>query len=260
MRASRSAVAAALVGIAMLAGATACGTAASGQSGKAAASTAPANPLAGLTADQIATRAVANLKAASSVHYAGSVNDSNATYTVNLTASTKNCTGTFGIVGKGSFVLLKIGQTLWIKPDNKFWTSEGATPEFLRLDGGSDGKLDFSDYNAPLRSIRRSPARRSTAPRSACDRLKPDRRAAASPCSGPCSAEPPSLHSFPAGTFSAGRGRAAKIARGWPRTGPSHRRHGHAPSGPVSVSVSSELLNLTIELTVTNTSHISAED
>ena len=224
--ANQSVVAVAMVGMAILAGATACGTTASNQPGQAASTTPSANPLAGLTAGQIAAKAVANLKAASSVHYAGSVTDSGASYAVNLTAGTTNCAGTLGIAGKGSFALLKIGQTLWIKPDNQFWTSGGAnstvlqlvegkyvqtspndsnfnsvrmlcspaqladafgnqmnhlvkgttttiagqsalqlrdtstsdsayvtisaSPEFLRLNGGSKGQLDFSGYNAPL--------------------------------------------------------------------------------------------------------------
>jgi hypothetical protein len=148
---------------------------------------------------------------------------------LNLSLGSQGCTGTMGIGGQGSFVLLKIGKSLWIKPDDKFWKhaagSDGsalvdlvsgkyikpsakgsslasigalcdpaqfaksfgsnmtgmvkgttatiagqpalqikdsgdaasayvtvdAKPEFLRLDGGgSNGKLDFSDYNAPL--------------------------------------------------------------------------------------------------------------
>jgi hypothetical protein len=224
--ASRSAVAAAVVATAILAGAAACGTTTSSHPAQAASATTSANPLAGLTAGQIAAKAIADLKAASSVHYAGSVTDSGAAYDVDLTAGTTNCTGTFGVAGKGSFALIKIGQTLWIKPDNQFWTSAGASstvlhlvegkyiqtspgdsnfdavkmlcspaqiadsfssqmdhlvkgttttiagqsalqlrdtstsgsayvtisasPEFLRLDGGSKGQLDFSDYNAPV--------------------------------------------------------------------------------------------------------------
>lgn len=148
---------------------------------------------------------------------------------LDLTLGTQGCTGTMGIDGEGSFVLLKIGQTTWIKPDDTFWkhaagsagagvidllsgkyikpSSSGsslasigdlcnpakfaksfgsnmtgmakgttttiagqpalqikdtadpasayvtvdAKPEFLRLDGGGgNGKLDFTNYNAPL--------------------------------------------------------------------------------------------------------------
>ena len=98
--ASQSAVAAAIVGMAILAGATACGTTASSQPAQAASATPSANPLAGLTADQIAAKAVADLKAASSVHCAGSVTDSGATYAVDLTSGTTNCLGTFADSGK----------------------------------------------------------------------------------------------------------------------------------------------------------------
>jgi hypothetical protein len=120
---SRSAAAAAIAGTAILASATACGTTAS-------------HPLAGLTAGQIAARAIADLKAASSVHFAGSVTDSGATYAVDVTAGSTNCAGTLGIPGQGSFALLKIGQTLWIKPDDQFWTSMGASPANLHLAEG----------------------------------------------------------------------------------------------------------------------------
>jgi hypothetical protein len=57
-QASRSATAAAIAGAAILAGAAACGTTAS-------------RPLAGFSAGQIAARAITDLKAASSVHFAG---------------------------------------------------------------------------------------------------------------------------------------------------------------------------------------------
>lgn len=151
--ASRSAVAAAIVGTAILAGAAACGTTASSHPAQAASATPSANPLAGLTAGQIAAKAIADLKAASSVHVAGSVTDSGATYAVDLTAGTTNCAGTFGIPGKGSFALLKIGQTLWIKPDNQFWTSAGANAAVLHLVEGkyvqtSPGNSDFTSVRA----------------------------------------------------------------------------------------------------------------
>jgi hypothetical protein len=135
--ASRSAAAAAIVGMAVMAGATACGGSPS------------ANPLAGLTATQIGAKTIADLKAASSVHYAGTITESGETDDVDITAGTTNCVGTLGIVGKGSFVLLEIGQTLWIKPDNQFWTSEGASPAVLQVVEGkyiqtSPNDSDFS--------------------------------------------------------------------------------------------------------------------
>jgi len=238
--AGRRAAAATLASAAILGAAAACSSsgspAASSTSattgGTASASTqgsAPGSVLDGLSADQIASRATANLKAVSSVHVKGSVQSSGQSIAMDLSLGTQGCTGTMGIKGQGSFVLLKIGQTLWIKPNDAFWKHaagdagsalgdlvsgkyikpsakdsglasigalcdpakfaksfggdmtgmvKGATttiagqpalqikdtadsanayvtvsaqPEFLRLaGGGSDGQLDFTQYNAPL--------------------------------------------------------------------------------------------------------------
>jgi len=231
---SRRAVAATLLGAAILGTATACGTSASStlatSNAPSSASAQPSgNPLAGLTADQIAARTTADLKTVSSVHVTGLVKDSGQAISFNLTMGPKGCTGTMGIKGEGSFSMLKIGKTVWIKPDNQFWKSaagssltpavmqilagkyikpgtkdsslgslgafcdlsqfadsfggpttglvkDGTTtmagqpalrikdtsdpgvayvtlsarPEFLRLDAGHSGQLDFSGYNAPM--------------------------------------------------------------------------------------------------------------
>jgi hypothetical protein len=153
--ASRSALVAAIVGVVMLAGTAACGSSASSQS----ASTTPsANPLAGLTGDQIAAKAVADLKAASSVHIAGSVTESGSSYGVDLTPGTTDCTGTLVVQGKGSFALLKIGQTLWIKPDNQFWKSAGASSAVLQLVGGKWIQTSTSDSNFSSVNMLCSPA------------------------------------------------------------------------------------------------------
>src|SRR5260370_20039494 len=92
----------------VLAGATACGTTHPGPS-------APANPLAGLTADQIARRATADLAAASSVRIAGSVRQDGQTAFVDLTLGTKGCRETLRIPGQGSLVIIAIGNTMWSK-------------------------------------------------------------------------------------------------------------------------------------------------
>ena len=224
----RYAVAMAISGRAVLA--AGCGTAGSTSStaGTPALATPSGNPLAGLTADQIATKAEADLKAASSVHIAGPVTDSGQTYVLDLTLGPKGCTGTMAMPGKGSFLLLQIGKKLWFKGDRQFWKTSGGTsdpglvtflegkyievsatssdlssfttlcdprklasafggpasglvkgtttvisgqtvlqlkdnsdssnayvtisahPEFVRINGGRDGHLDFTAYNAPL--------------------------------------------------------------------------------------------------------------
>jgi hypothetical protein len=215
-------------GLAVLA--AGCGTAGSASStaGTPASAAPSGNPLAGLTADQIAAKAQTDLKTASSVHIAGPVTDSGQTYVLDLTISPKGCTGTMASPGKGSFLLLQIGKKLWFKGDQQFWKTNGGTsdaglvtflegkyievsatgsglgafatlcdprqlassfggpasglvkgtttvisgqtvlqlkdnsdsskayvtisahPEFVRIDDGRDGHLDFTAYNAPL--------------------------------------------------------------------------------------------------------------
>lgn len=83
----------------------------------------PGNPLAALTARQILTKAIADLKAASSVHVAGSEQAAGQTFTMDLTVGANGCTGTVGLGGQGSVLLLRIGGTLWMKPDDQFWKS-----------------------------------------------------------------------------------------------------------------------------------------
>jgi hypothetical protein len=123
------AVAAALSCGAVVAGATACGTG----------SSTSASPLAGLTAAQIAARTVSDLKAVSSVHIAGSGKDSGSTVTMDIRMGATNCIGTLGISNEGSFQLLKVGSTLWVKPDDRFWKSaggSGVTPAVLSILSG----------------------------------------------------------------------------------------------------------------------------
>jgi hypothetical protein len=130
--AGRRAAAATLASVAILGAAAACSSAGSPAASSTSAttgSTASASTQAGgqgsvldgLSADQIASRATANLKAVSSVHVKGSVKSSGQSIALDLTLGTQGCTGTMGIKGQGSFVLLKIGKTLWIKPNDAFW-------------------------------------------------------------------------------------------------------------------------------------------
>jgi hypothetical protein len=121
-------VAAALTGTAVLGAVAACSSSGSpaasstsATTGTTASASAQGGPLASLTADQIASRATADFKVVSSVHVAGTVKDSAQNIALNLTLGTQGCTGTMGIKGEGSFILLKIGKKLWIKPDDAFW-------------------------------------------------------------------------------------------------------------------------------------------
>jgi len=96
----------------------ACGAAHPGPSAPAAT---PASPLAGLTADQIARKAVADLAAVSSVHVSGTVGQDGQTASADLMISTKGCQETFRIPGPGSMVIIAIGSTTWFKLDGLMW-------------------------------------------------------------------------------------------------------------------------------------------
>jgi hypothetical protein len=95
------------------------------------------NPLAGLTADQIASKAIANLKAASSVHLTGSGKYSGQAFTFNMSLTPMGCDGTVALPpAKGTFVLLVVGKRVWIRPSNQFWESDGVpSSELSKVSG-----------------------------------------------------------------------------------------------------------------------------
>jgi hypothetical protein len=120
MRTPRSPVAITVALLAVLA--AGCG-ASSPTSGAPASTAPPGNPLAALTARQILTKTIADFKAASSVHIAGSERAAGQSFAMDLTVGASGCTGTVGLGGQGSVVLLRIGSTVWMKPDDQFWKS-----------------------------------------------------------------------------------------------------------------------------------------
>lgn len=83
------------------------------------------NPLARLTADQIAKKAVTDLKAASSFHYHGSGKESGQTVSISMSVTHKGCTGWIGDGRHGGFAILAIGKTVWIQPNDKLWEYVG---------------------------------------------------------------------------------------------------------------------------------------
>lgn len=86
-----------------------------------------ASPLSGLSADQIAAKAIADLKTATSVRVSGSIKDSGQTIGMDMTlARGSGCEGTMSQSGSGSFQLVAIGKLVWVKPDKAFWKSAGA--------------------------------------------------------------------------------------------------------------------------------------
>lgn len=126
-----------------LAGTTACGalgtaSAKSTATAKATAGSAASNPLAGLSADRIMSKAIADSEAAATLRISGKVADSGTTIGLNLgIVRGMGCSGSMSISKEGSFLILKIGKKLWFKPDNAFWKYSGAsTPAELQLVSG----------------------------------------------------------------------------------------------------------------------------
>jgi hypothetical protein len=113
----RRMLSATVLSAAVAASVTACGTTGS---------SAPAAPLSGLSADQIATKAVDNLKTTSTVRVSGDVSSSGQTYELDLTlVRARGCTGTLAQTGTGSFKMIAIGGQVWIKPNRQFWKNAG---------------------------------------------------------------------------------------------------------------------------------------
>jgi hypothetical protein len=132
-----------LCGAVILAAVAACGSSSSSSHAAAA-----ADPLASLSAVQIGDKAVADFKAASSVHMAGSATGSGETVDVNLWLASDKCAGTITQPGVGSFQLLEVDGTAWVKPDEQFLKSKaGSNPAVLQLMQGKYLKDTSSQFS-----------------------------------------------------------------------------------------------------------------
>ncbi len=94
--------------------------------------------MAALSGPQIATRAIADLKAATSLHMVGAGTDdgSNISFDLHL-APAKGCQGSISLgTGKGTMQLLVIGKDVWFEPDATFWMANGGNATVVKLLGG----------------------------------------------------------------------------------------------------------------------------
>jgi hypothetical protein len=107
------------------------------------------NPLAGLTADQIANKAAADLKAAASFHYHGSSKDSGQTVSISMSVTHKGCTGSIGDGSHGGFAILVLGNTAWIQPNDKFWKFAGIPASQLSAVHGKWLAITGTGSNSP---------------------------------------------------------------------------------------------------------------
>jgi hypothetical protein len=112
------------------------------------ASAAPAgNPFGELTADQIASKAVADFDSASSVHVDGYISASGKTGSYSMLFTQNGCAGSVQMGGQGSSGLVAIGSTEWIRPSKQLWESLGYSGsrlakvlgKWVKVPSGSDG-------------------------------------------------------------------------------------------------------------------------
>ncbi|WP_371501394.1 hypothetical protein OG871_31440 [Kitasatospora sp. NBC_00374] len=156
----RQMVVAVVIGAGLAAGATGCGdggggdggggSATAGGAGTASGGTAAPNGVESLEPRQIVDRSVQALKDSHSVHVTGRVNSDGETTTVDLAMdSDAHCAGTMSLDGQGGFRVVKVGEQLWIKPDQEFWQAHGG-PAIAQLVGDKYLRTtidnpDFSD-------------------------------------------------------------------------------------------------------------------
>jgi len=124
----------------------ACSSAASSAGAPSATST--ADPLASLTAKQVAAKVIADAKTVSSLTLDGSISGSTGTETIHIAIKPgQGCTGTMGAGSRGSFKLTKIGDTVYLNPDKKFWEAFGGAnaSQVITLVDGRYLKVSSSD-------------------------------------------------------------------------------------------------------------------
>jgi hypothetical protein len=87
-----------------------------------------ADPLADLTATAIMTKAFANIAAASSVHFTETGTGSGPRLSFAFTVVRgQGCAGSISESTTGSFQLINLGKTVWIKPDAAFLKNAGGS-------------------------------------------------------------------------------------------------------------------------------------
>jgi len=87
-----------------------------------------ANGVENLPARQIVTRSVQALKDGHSARAVGALTSTGQRISLDLALDTDaNCSGTMSLGPDGSFQLVKVGQDLWLKPDQTFWESHGGS-------------------------------------------------------------------------------------------------------------------------------------
>lgn len=88
--------------------------------------TASADPLVGLTAQQIAVKAIDGLKSVPSFTMTGTVPVNGKTATMSYGITGNGCSMTMSMGSQGTMTMLLIGKTMWMKGDAAFYKSSGS--------------------------------------------------------------------------------------------------------------------------------------
>ena len=131
-----------------------------GAAGAAPSATSTADPLASVSATQVAAEVMADAKTASSLTLVGSITQTDGTgETVNLAIKpSAGCTGTIGTTGKGSFKLTKIGDTTiesstdLIRAVRSHDPGDSVTVTYTRDGKSTDVKVELGSFSDATRS------------------------------------------------------------------------------------------------------------
>jgi hypothetical protein len=111
------------------------------------------DPLAGMTAKQIATKAISDLKSAPSFTETGSFSYDGQMATLSTGVKGNGCTMTMDMGSKGSMTTTMIGTAVWIKADATYWKAVAASQgggtadmgmfagKYLKIPAGASGGL-----------------------------------------------------------------------------------------------------------------------
>jgi hypothetical protein len=130
-------------------GASALGSGPAGATASTVIATASSDPLAGLSANDIAAQAWANTQDATSVHITGSGRDSSGPLTFSITlVKGKGCAGTVSDGTNNTVAVVMIGNTVWVKPSDNAWKKSpiGTDPaalaalsgKYIKVSAGSE--------------------------------------------------------------------------------------------------------------------------
>lgn len=106
------------------------------------------DPLANMSAKQVAAKAIGDLKSAPRFTVAGAGPSDGSTVSIDLGIKDgKDCTGTVADGSQGSVAIIVIGSTVWMKPDATFWQTQGGS------EGSAIGKLLAGKYLQTTTSV-----------------------------------------------------------------------------------------------------------